>query len=247
VPPATYRRHAAVLLAAGMLGCAGVPAAGPPPGAETVVLLHGLGRSERVMRPLARRLEAEGFRVANLHYRSLSRGPEELVRDLDGLIAECCAAAPRVHFVGHSLGGILLRAYLAEHPLPNLGRAVLLGSPNRGSELADLAAGSKILSALAGPTAVQLGTRAGSLPNRLPPPSYPLGVVAGSRSLNPLGSWLLHDADDGVVAVSSTRLEGMADFRMLPHSHTFLVRSERTAAEVAHFLRHGSFVPESGG
>jgi pimeloyl-ACP methyl ester carboxylesterase len=240
-------RLAAALLAAGMLACVGVPAAPPAASADTVVLLHGLGRGERMMRPLARRLEAEGYRVENLGYRSLAKAPGALVRDLDGLLAACCAAAPRVHFVGYSLGGILLRAYLAEHRLPNLGRVVMLGPPNHGSELADLALRSKLLSALAGPTAVQLGTGPESLPNRLPPPSYPLGVVAGSRSLNPLGSWLLRDSDDGIVSVASTRLEGMADFRVIPRSHAFLVRSKRTADEVAHFLRHGHFAPESGG
>jgi pimeloyl-ACP methyl ester carboxylesterase len=169
------------------------------------------------------------------------------VLDLDALLTACCAAAPRVHFVGYSLGGILLRAYLAEHPLPNLGRVVMLGPPNHGSELADWLVRSKLLSALAGPTAVQLGTGPESLPNRLPPPSYALGVVAGSRSLNPLGSWLLRGADDGIVSVASTRLEGMVDFRVLPSSHAFLVLSERAAGEVSHFLRYGRFSPEAGG
>lgn len=211
------------------------------------MLLHGLGRSERVMRPLARRLEAEGYRALSLHYQSLRKPPEALVDDLGAMIAACCAAAPRVDFVAHSLGGILLRAYLAEHAPPNLGRVVMIGPPNRGSPLADVAARFWILRTLAGPTAVQLGTGPESLPNRLPPPSFPLGVVAGSRSLNPLGSWLVGDADDGVVAVASTRLPGMADFLVLPESHNFLVRSKRTADEVTHFLRYGRFVPAAAG
>ena len=212
---------------------------------EAVVLLHGLGRSDRAMRQLAQRLEAAGFRVYNLHYRSLTRDPGELSADLDAMLAACCADAPRVHFVTHSLGGVLLRAYLAEHALPNRGRVVMLAPPNRGSELGDVAARWRVLRAAVGPTGSQLGTSPDSLPNRLPPADFELGVVAGTRSWNPLGSWLIRDADDGIVGVASTRLEGMTDFLELPVSHTAIVRSARAAAEAAHFLRYGRF--ERGG
>ena len=234
----------AVLLAGCLAAArpAGPPAANPAAAdAEAVVLLHGLGRSDRAMRSLARRLAATGFRVHNLRYRSLTRAPDALAADLHAMLGECCADAGRVHFVTHSLGGVLLRAYLAEHALPNRGRVVMLAPPNRGSELGDLVARSRILRAVLGPTGRQLGTAGGSLPNRLPPADFELGVVAGTRSWNPLGSWLIGDADDGIVAVASTRLEGMADFIALPVSHTAMPRSERAAAEAAHFLRHGRF------
>jgi len=219
------------------------PAAGPP---EAVVLLHGLGRSDRAMRSLARRLAAGGFLVHNLRYRSLTRDPDALAEDLDAMLSECCVDAERVHFVTHSLGGVLLRTYLAEHALPNRGRVVMLAPPNRGSELGDVVARWRILRAALGPTGCQLGTSPASLPNRLPPADFELGVVAGTRSRNPLGSWLIRDADDGVVSVASTRLDGMADFIALPVSHTAIVRSERAAAQAAHFLRYGRFDPAEG-
>jgi triacylglycerol lipase len=246
-------RIAAVLalpvLLAGCLAATGpAPGAapdGPPP--EAVVLLHGLGRSDRAMRPLARRLAAEGFRVHNLRYHSLRRAPEELAADLDAMLAACCADAPRVHFVTHSLGGVLLRAYLAEHRLANRGRVVMLAPPNGGSELGDLVARWRVLRAVFGPTGCQLGTAADSLPNRLPAADFELGVVAGTRSWNPLGSWLIRDADDGIVSVARTRLAGMADFITLPASHTAMPSSESAAAQAAYFLRHGRFDRGEGG
>jgi pimeloyl-ACP methyl ester carboxylesterase len=226
-----------------------VPPAGTGPEAgDAVVLLHGLARTDRAMRPLARRLAAEGFAVHCLRYDSLRRDPEGLVADLDAQVSECCAGATRLHFVGHSLGAVLLRAYLAEHRPANLGRVVMLAPPNRGSELGDLVAGSRLLRALFGPTAAQLGTDPGSLPNRLPPPQFEFGVLAGTRSWNPLGSWLIPDRDDGTVSLSSARLEGMRDFLALPLSHTFLVLSPTAASQAAHFLRYGRFVGgEAGG
>jgi len=243
---------AALLLPVLLAGClatatpAGPPAARPAGPPEAVVLLHGLGRSDRAMRSLARRLAAAGFRVHNLRYSSLTRDPDALADDLDAMLSECCADAERVHFVTHSLGGVLLRSYLAEHGLPTRGRVVMLAPPNRGSELGDVVARWRILRAALGPTGCQLGTSPGSLPNRLPPADFELGVVAGTRSRNPLGSWLIRDADDGIVSVASTRLDGMADFIALPVSHTAIVRSERAAAQAEHFLRYGRFDREGG-
>jgi triacylglycerol lipase len=234
--------QAAVLAAAIGLGCAGLPAPAEDPAAEVVVLLHGYGRSDRAMRPLARRLEASGYRVATLRYHSFDGAPDELAAELDAQLTECCANAARVHFVTHSLGGIVLRAYLAEHPVPRIGRVVMLGPPNRGSELADLAARMRPIHRIVGPTALALGTGTASFPNSLGPPAFELGVVAGNRSWNPLGSWLIADDDDGVVGVASTRLAGMADWIVLPTSHYWLLRSRTVADQTAHFLAHGRFL-----
>lgn len=208
---------------------------------ETVVLLHGLGRSERSMRYLAGELEAAGYRTHAIHYASREKTPEALVADLDAELARCCVGAERVHFVTHSLGGVLVRALLAERPPANLGRVVMLAPPNGGSELADVVRDSAMLRAVLGPTAAQLGTDTASLPNRLPPASFEVGVIAGTRTWSPLRSWLIPAADDGTVSVASTRLAGMADFLTLPVSHTFIVRSEAAARQVLRFLERGRF------
>ena len=213
------------------------PASGP----EGVILVHGLARTDRSMRPLEKRLSSVGFRVHNLRYPSADLPPEELVANLRTQIADCCADAPRLHFVTHSLGGILVRAFLADHPFSNLGRVVMLAPPNRGSELVDVFAAWRLFQRVLGPTAVQLGTGPSSLPNRLPPPAFEFGVIAGTRSVNPVSRLVLPGESDGRVSVESTRLPGMSDFITVPISHPFIMQSDVTAGYGVEFLRHGRF------
>jgi triacylglycerol lipase len=208
---------------------------------EDVVLLHGLGRSARVMRPLARSLSAAGYRVHRLDYPSTRATPEAIVQVLHGAISRCCADSKRVSFVTHSLGGIMVRAYLAEHPTPQLGRVVMLAPPNHGSEYVDAVGGFRLFTGLLGPTAAQLGTAPTSLPNRLPGADFEVGVIAGTGSINPLGAVLIDGADDGTVSVASTRLAGMRDFIEVPVSHTFIMRNREVARQTIEFLRSGQF------
>ena len=210
--------------------------------AESVILLHGYGRTTFSMRPLQNRLEEAGFMVHNIGYPSMRRSPAELINILDDQLKSCCSTSPRIHFVTHSLGGILTRAYLAENHLENMGRVVMLAPPNQGSELADIANGSVLLRAILGPTVVQLGTGEESLPNRLPPPWYELGVIAGIDYFNPIGSFLVPEPSDGTVAVASTRLVGMRDFVTVHKSHTFIMRSADVADYVIQFLITGRFI-----
>jgi pimeloyl-ACP methyl ester carboxylesterase len=211
------------------------------PAPEDVVLLHGLGRSGRVMRPLARDLATAGYRVHILDYPSTSAAPDELVAVLHREVSECCAWSGRVHFVTHSLGGVLVRAYLASHPMPQLGRVVMLAPPNHGSEYVDVAGDWRLFRLVLGPTAAQLGTAATSLPNRLPRADYEVGVIAGNGHINPIGQALIDGANDGTVSVASTRLAGMRDFIELPVSHTFIMRNREAARQTIAFLRTGQF------
>jgi hypothetical protein len=208
---------------------------------DTVVLLHGLGQSDLSMRLLANRVRSAGFRVHALRYQSTKKEPAALVEDLAGELARCCAEAPRLHFVTHSLGGLLLRAYLAERELPNLGRVVMLAPPNHGSELIDRVHGWWLLRMLFGPIAPQLGTSPESLPNRLPAADFEVGVIAGTRTLNPLSWWLIPADDDGSVSVASARLDGMSDFVTVPVSHTLILLSSAAAKQTLAFLAQGRF------
>ncbi len=237
-------RLAAVLTCALLLGIADLGCAESEPAAEaeTVVLLHGLGRTDRAMRPLEERLEEAGFRVHSLRYASTEAPPERLLEDVRRKVDACCADARVLHFVGHSLGAILTRALLAEAPRPNLGRVVMLAPPNRGSELVDALSETALFAWVLGPTAEELGTDPESLPNRLPAPDYEFGVIAGAGTLNPVGSYVLPDEDDGTVSVERTRLDGMTDFLLVSSSHSFIMRSEEVARQVIHFLRHGRFL-----
>jgi pimeloyl-ACP methyl ester carboxylesterase len=240
------RSHLAIALALLLIDWRSVPALASPSEVqppEMVILLHGLARTNRSMRPLEKPLSVAGFQVHNLRYPSTDLTPEELVANLAAQISTCCTGASRLHFVTHSLGGILVRAYLADHALSNLGRVVMLAPPNHGSEYGDLISASKLFRSALGPTAVQLGTSPESLPNRLPEPSFEFGVIAGTRRVNPLSAFLIPGESDGTVSVASTRLAGMSDFITVPTSHTLIMWSDTTAGYVVEFLRHGHFRP----
>lgn len=212
----------------------------PAEGADTVVILHGLARSGSAMWMLSKRLEVAGFRTERFGYRSLSETPDEIVLKLAAELAKCCSAPERkVHFVGHSLGGLITRAFLARHKIDNLGRVVLLGTPNRGSELAD-AFEDKWWFDLLGPTVKRLGTANGGLAGSLPPPDYPVGVIAGVRNGRD-NEDVLPGEDDGLVTVASTKFEGMADFIVIPTGHAAMRYSKPVADQVVNFLRTGAF------
>lgn len=225
-------------------GCSSEPAAG----AETVVIMHGLGRTPVSMAILGTRLEREGFRVVYFGYPSTSEPIDALVDQLDAELRECCAATTReTHFVTHSMGGVVLRAYLAEQPDPHLGRVVMLSPPSQGSEIVDLLADFRLFRAFLGPAGSRLGTDEEGIAKELPPIRFRLGIITGDRSLNPLGSWLIPGPDDGKVGVDRARIEGAADFIVLPATHTFIMNRGDVAEEVTHFLRHGRFRPREPG
>jgi len=207
---------------------------------EAVVLLHGLARGSGINDALAARLEAVGYRIVNVDYPSTTLAPDELGPYLQGVVAACCADASRVHFVTHSMGGIMVRAYLASGKPPNLGRVVMVAPPNQGTEIVDTL-GATLFRYTLGPTAAELGTVPGSLPNRLPPADFEVGVIAGVGSINPLGSVLVPGDDDGTVAVERTKLAGMTDFVTVDATHTFIMGADETARQVEAFLRRGRF------
>jgi pimeloyl-ACP methyl ester carboxylesterase len=234
----------ALALACGLL----VPSAARPTesaaleAAEHVLVLHGLARSAGSMGALADRLRAAGFVVHVFDYPSTRHTPEELVALVAAEEARCCrTGVARLHYVAHSLGGILVRAHLERDPPPNLGRVVLLAPPNRGSEWVDVLADLALFEAALGPTAVALGTDADSLPNSIGPPRYPLGIIAGTASINPVGSAILPGEDDGTVSVASARLEGATDFLTVEATHTFIMQDAEVARQVVTFLRTGHF------
>jgi pimeloyl-ACP methyl ester carboxylesterase len=207
---------------------------------ETVVLLHGLGRSEAAMWLLASRIEAAGFDVVRIGYDSLGDPPERILATVSQKIDACCKASPRpVHFVGHSLGGLIIRAYLAENEVRTPGRVVLIATPNAGTPLVDAYRDSWWMD-LAGPTARRLGTGPESFPNSLPAPDYPVGVIAGVRDARFID--LIPGEDDGLVPLESTKVAGMVDFVMVESNHLLMRYSQEVAHQTIAFLRVGRFL-----
>ena len=211
---------------------------------ECVVLLHGLNRSWRAMEPMAAALRNAGFATANVDYSSRAGTVAELVPlSVDAGLETCRqGGSSRIHFVTHSIGGILLRYAYDRDPIPDLGRVVMLGPPNQGSEVVDIARGWPTAKLLGGPAGLQLGTGEDSVPAQLGPVEFELGVIAGTRSTNPLFSAMLPDADDGKVSVARTRVAGMDDFLVVKNSHFFMMSDRYVIENTMAFLKTGAFI-----
>ncbi|MCP5055545.1 MAG: alpha/beta hydrolase [bacterium] len=195
------------------------------------------------MRPLEKRLAREGYAVHNLGYPSRSEPPEALVDHLQGSLDQCCVeSGERLHFVTHSLGGVLARAVLAEKRPEALGRVVMIAPPNKGSELVDTFGNDWWFRLFLGPTAETLGTGRTSFPRSIGPPDYELGIIAGAHPLSSnVGAWIVTGENDGVVSIESARVEGMTDFLAVPAGHVRIRNNDGVVDEVIHFLRAGRF------
>lgn len=208
---------------------------------ECVVLLHGLAKSERDMRTLERSLADARFKTVNYDYRSRDYPIETLAVRVIDAARQQCGAHDTLHFVTHSMGGILVRYYLEHNSLDNLGRVVMLGPPNQGSEVVDAYRNVPGFERMGGPAGLQLGTGAMSVPGNLAPVRFDLGVIAGTRSVNLILSGILPGQDDGKVTVDSTRVEGMRDHITMKVTHPFMMKNPRVIQQVVHYLKKGAF------
>lgn len=227
-----------LILALGLplTGCGG----GPEAQQEAVVLVHGLGRSPSSMLILSQRLKWAGYQATIAEYPSRTAPFAEQMATLGETVRQCCSEASRVHFVGHSLGALVIRGYLAEQRPDSLGRVVLLAPPNQGSLFVDWLNEMQLGSDMLGPVGRALGTDATDLPATLPLPDYEVGIIAGNRSTQPIGPPAIPGPDDGIVSIEQARI-GDVPMLVLPRSHAFIANSRHTANAVIQFLRTGGF------
>lgn len=210
--------------------------------AQCVVLLHGMARTELSMKKMAEELTKEGYSVINYGYPSTSLDISEIATNhVPKAISQCKSATP-INFVTHSLGGIVLRKYLSTNELKTLGRVVMLGPPNKGSEVVDTLKDVPGFKLINGPSGMQLGTGEEGIPNSLGPVTYPVGIIAGSSTINPILSQMLPNPDDGKVSVERTKVEGMTDHMIVPVSHPFLMQDADVIVQVKSFLKSEKFL-----
>ena len=216
---------------------------------EAVILLHGLARTSVSMQVLAKSLKRAGYHIINHSYASRSDNVEKLAeRELPLAIKKCPMDIKIIHFVTHSMGGILLRKFLQEQPIKKIVRTIMLGPPNQGSEIVDKLGNLQLFKFFNGPAGLQLGTspnlNADGLPESLgvwPDHAGELGIIAGRYSVNFYLSTLIPGPDDGKVSVESTKLEGMKDHLVIPVTHTFMMRNRHVIKQVKTFLSAGEF------
>jgi len=223
------------------LPCTAVPA---KQNREAVVLIHGLGRSGKSMRPVARFLKKNGYEPITLSYPSRKKDISSLVDEhiapaLDSLKAQYSP----LHFVTHSLGGILLRAYLQTDSLPAESKIIMLGPPNKGSEVNQFFQRFGWYQHFDGPTGQQLGVdSATSIPLQLEPVEATIGIIAGDASWELWSSWwIIPGKDDGKVAVESTKLPEMTDFVTVHRTHTFMMNAKEVHRYILNFLQTSRF------
>jgi hypothetical protein len=194
------------------------------------------------MRKLERMLTKQGYTVFNITYPSTKMSLEALTEWLHERIQHLGADMySHVHMIGYSMGGLLTRAYIHRYNPAWLGRVVLLAPPNKGSEIADAVKNWWIYKKLYGPAGQQLITNQEQINPILGEVNYELGVIAGTRSIDPLMSCFLPKPHDGKVSVESTKLVGMKAHVTVPVSHTFFPQSRRVISLTLHFLQKGCF------
>lgn len=219
--------------------------ASEPAGEPThcVVLLHGIAGFGLVLKSMELSLEERGYFVANVSYPSLAEPIEKLaVEAVEEGLGLCRAEGLfRIHFVTHSMGGILARQYLSQRKIDGLERVVMLAPPNQGSQVADHYGASPLTRLYEPEVLAQLGTGESSIPGRLGPPEFEFGVIAGTRNRRRLLPGTPAEPSDGVVAVEETKAPGMKDFLLVPVTHVSIVWDAEVQRQTAHFLRHGEF------
>ncbi len=211
---------------------------------ELVILLHGILRSKTDMLFLRKFFEKNGYNTLNILYPSREKNLE----DLSDFVHEQITASPhynehtKINFVTHSMGGLITRYYIARQKPKNIGKVVMLGPPNTGSEFADWLTETEILAPLYqkifGPAGSQMTTKYAHIDKEI---TYPLGVIAGNASVNPLAPWILAGEHDGIVPVERTKIEGMRDHIVMNATHSFMMFNPKVMAQALYFLHHETF------
>ena len=210
---------------------------------DGVILLHGLARTSASMEKIEAALTDAGYIVANIDYPSRTAPIAKLAEDTisAALASEALRDCERIHFVTHSLGGILVRSYFSEYTEPRLGRVVMLGPPNQGSEVVDKLKSWTLFQKLNGPAGSELGTDSDSTPNQLGAVDFELGIIAGDRSINWINSLMIPGQDDGKVSVESTKVKGMTDHIVIQATHPYLMKNKTAIRQTLTFLNTGKF------
>jgi len=209
---------------------------GPP-----VVLLHGLWRGWRAMQPIARALGDEGFSTLNLPYPSARLPIAQLVSRVRAEVEKIAGDQP-VHFITHSLGGILVRSLLAGQVPWETGKIIMLAPPNHGSEIVDWSKKHLLLHQVLGPAGRALGSDGAPRELAALPPEIQAAVIMGNRGSIPVFTKLLELENDGIVSTEKGRIDGLRGFTVIHADHTFIQCHPEAIRLSIHFLKTGEWL-----
>ena len=208
---------------------------------DYVVLLHGIARSDKHMQKLATYLQKDGFDVINLSYPSTTYRIEDLTEIINKEISERVTEEKPIHFIGYSMGGLMVRALIHKYNYKNLGKVVQLAPPNQGSEVADFVKNFWPYKKIFGPAGQQLITDQSAVKHLFGEVNYELGIIAGNATIDPISSAIIPGENDGKVAVERTKLEGMKDHIVVSASHTFFPSNKEVQRQTLCFLKNSNF------
>lgn len=214
---------------------------------EYVILLHGIGHVSLNMLYAEKVLKKQGLETLNLTYPSLRQDISSLADWLSERLKEqdIWQRARRIHFVAHSMGGLVTGAYLERYkdqiPAEKMGRVVMLGTPHGGSEVADFLQDNPVYQWVFGPAGQELTTERRKQAQVVP--WYDLGMIAGTtESVLTLGKLFINPIPhDGCVSVESTKIEGMKDHITIPVMHSFMAWTPDVHAQILEFIQRGTF------
>ena len=207
-----------------------------------VVLLHGLAEMPLTMTALGIALQCAGYEVANIGYPSTTQTIPNLLSDhIEPLFGRY--SDKKLHFVTHSLGGVLLHAALSHGVPANLGRVVMIAPGLKGSDALEVYRYNWFFRMLYGPAAFQSGTGADAFAHIVEQEArYPLGIVAGCVSLDPVANFIVPWSHDGKISVERTHIRGMADHIVLMAPHDLSASDPAAIVQTLHFLSKGCFL-----
>lgn len=213
---------------------------------ENVIVIHGFGQDAKGMAFISETLEKEGFNVCPLEYKTIGKSIDKIKAQVSDQIDDCFThfdTSYKTHFIGHSLGGLMIRNYFSENPNnyknKQVDKIVLMGTPNQGSPISDVYKRRNLFGML-GEMSMALGTGEDDFANSLPEPSYPIAIIAGNKPWR-ITKAIFNEPNDGLVPVSSTKLENMSDFIELPIDHAGMRSDQDVMNEILVYLHKGKF------
>jgi pimeloyl-ACP methyl ester carboxylesterase len=209
---------------------------------DAIVVLHGIFQPAFTMLPFCRYLSKEGYSVLNIDYPSTSHPIEQLADIVSARIdAHSASVDGKLHLIGYSMGGLIIRAFLRNQVPINLGKVVMIGTPNHGSEVADFLKSFPPFRYLYGPAGQQLVTDQKAFASIFANDGFDLGIIAGDAARNPILDCIIGQPSDGKVSVESTKLACAKDHFVVHSNHTLLPHNRRVWEQTTVFLRNGKF------